>query len=564
LLFEARVDTLPLEARSMIGAASRENDGIAAEGEELRLVLETIRTLERTILAPERVLEWDEKEVFPEQVLRDLLGPAIGLHLVFIPAECGGMGGRARDVYRVGEAMARIDLGLATSFLAVALGSDPIRVGATEEQRLRWLGRVAREGLVVAYGVTEPEAGSNLAALKTRATPIVEDGRTAAYSLTGVKQFISNGGVADLYTILALTPEGPSFFVVERGAPGLSSGPPEAKHGLRSSNTAQVILDEVRVPADQLVGLAPGKGLEQANVVFGFTRLMVASFGLGAGEAALERAVAYSKERRQFGKLLCEHRGYTHKLLLPHAVRLEAARAYIEEVAGRLDAGETPLQTEGSVAKLFATEAGNAAAEAAIQALGGYGYIRGYHVERIKRDVRVTTIYEGASEILEALVYVFRLKQTLRSRGAFYRDPAAALRASLAPGGRDEVAADLVARTADALALAVLELHRHRVSKATNVQLELADRMAEVEHALALCRRAAAGGGEALRAVCRLFASEVAARLASSVTRLVALSSVAGSVLEEIRHGADLEGLAANRAATAEDQDLVVAWLLDK
>jgi alkylation response protein AidB-like acyl-CoA dehydrogenase len=524
--------------------------------ESLGLLLDTLKSLGKDLITPEKCLEWDEKDILPEQVIRTLLGPEVGLHLVFLPEDCGGIGGGARDIYRVSEEMAKLDLGIATAFLAIALGSDPLRVGATGEQRGRWLGRVAEEGLIVAYGVTEPEAGSNVAALKTVAEPILEDGRTIAYRLNGTKQFISNGAVADLFTILAQAPGGPSFFVVERGTPGLQAGRMEVKHGIRSSNTAQVILEDVRVPADQLIGLVEGKGLEQANKVFGFTRVMVAAFGLGGGEAALSRAIAYSKERKQFGKLLCQHKGYTHKLLLPHVVRLEAARSYIEEVTARLDSGEPGLQTEGSIAKLYATEAGNAAAEAAIQAHGGYGYTREYLVEKIKRDVRITTIYEGTSEIQQNIIYLFRFRQVVRSKGGSYRDAARALR-ELGP----EVAADLVADTADALAQTLLSFHQLKVSKEQNVMFELADRIAEVEHAMAFCRRAAQAGPE-LKTACRVFAAEAASRLACSVLRTLSASSVPDSAAAELRQAAGIDRLLATRAGSFADQDAVVQWLL--
>jgi alkylation response protein AidB-like acyl-CoA dehydrogenase len=524
----------------------------------LKLLLGTLKDLGNDLITPQKSLEWDEKDILPEDVIGKLLSPEIGMHLVFLPEDCGGMGGGAYDIFRVSEAMANLDLGVATAFLAIALGSDPLRVGATPEQRQRWLGRVAEEGLIVAYGVTEPEAGSNVAALKTIAVPEVEDGRVVAYRLTGMKQFISNGAVANLYTILAQAPGGPSFFVVERGTPGLTPGRVEVKHGIRSSNTAQVILDEVRVPAEHLIGLVEGKGLEQANEVFGFTRVMVAAFGLGGGESALVRAIAYAKERKQFGKLLAQLKGYTHKLLLPHVVRLEAARAYIEEVTRRLDAGEKGLQTEGSIAKLYATEAGNAAAEAAIQAHGGYGYTREYLVEKIKRDVRITTIYEGTSEIQESIIYLYRFRQVVRSKGGFYTAPAQELRA-LGPA----VAADLVADTAQALAHTLLTFHERKISREQNVMFELSDRIAEVEHAMALCRKAAAGA-PALQAACRLFAAEAASRLAASGLRLLAAAGASEAVIGQYREAIHADRLLAPAGVTFKDMDEVVAWLLEE
>ncbi|NIU80546.1 MAG: acyl-CoA dehydrogenase, partial [Gammaproteobacteria bacterium] len=234
---------------------------------------------------------------------------------------------------------------------------------------------------------------------------------------------------ADLFSVLALAPGGPSWFVVEKGAAGLDHGKPEDKHGIRASNTAALSFDDVFVPAENLIGGVEGQGLVQAQLVFGYTRLMVAAFGLGAGWAALDRAIEYSKTRIQAGGPLSEKQGYTHKLIVPHAARLEAGRAFIEETAVRIDAGEGSLNTEGAIAKYLATEAGNQAADAAIQALGGYGYTREYMVEKIKRDVRITTIYEGTSEIMEMTIARDRWQEHLKTRGQHYHDDAAKLEA---------------------------------------------------------------------------------------------------------------------------------------
>jgi alkylation response protein AidB-like acyl-CoA dehydrogenase len=365
-----------------------------------------------------------------------MLGPDVGLHLAFLPVEYGGMGGGAYDIYRLSCEFAKIDLGLATSMLAVALGTDPIRVGCTEAQRQRWLPRIANEGLLVAYAVTEPEAGSNVQNIKTEARPITDaDGHVTHYQLTGVKQFISNGSIADLYTVLAKAPGGPTFFIVERATPGLKAGKHEVKHGIRLSDTAQVLLQDVLVPADQLVGEREGEGLKQANEVFGYTRLMVAGFGLGAGFAALDKAIAYSKQRRQMGTLLCEKQGFTHKLLVPNSVRLAAAQAYIEQVADLIDSGSENRQVEGAVAKLFATEAGNVAADDAVQALGGYGYCVDFEVEKIRRDARILRIYEGTSEILQNIIGIFRMRESVRSKGRFYGDMAAEVEPFADAGG---------------------------------------------------------------------------------------------------------------------------------
>ena len=369
------------------------------DSENLDMIISTLRDYAERELKPERLLELDRLNEFPEQVHRDLYGE-IGLHLLFIPEEFGGMGGGAHDIYRVSEVLARIDLGIATSILATFLGTDPITVGGTPEQKKQWMGRIAEEGLLVAYGATEPQAGSDLTSLKTRAKP------TSTRAALPTRSTARSSGSATAASrrcvlILANAPGGASWFVVERGTPGLTPGKHEDKHGIRASNTTALFLDNVIVPAENLVGGVEGLGFAQAQAVFGYTRLMVASFGLGGGWSALERAIRYAQERVVGGGPLMRKQGFTHKLLVPNAVRLEAARAYIEWTAERIDGGEPNLATEGAIAKYLATEAGNRAAEDAIQALGGNGYTREYMVEKIKRDVRITTIYEGTSEILE-------------------------------------------------------------------------------------------------------------------------------------------------------------------
>ena len=281
--------------------------------------------------------------------------------------------------------------------------------------------------------------------------------------------------------------------MVPKGTPGFTAGHPEDKHGLRLSNTAALFLDDVEVPADHLIGGVEGKGLVQAQQVFGYTRLMVAAFGLGGGWEALDRAIAYSLERQQGGAPLAGKQGYTHKLIVPHAVRLEAARSFIEDTADRLDRGlgaNGAMNTEGAIAKLMATEAGNAAADAAIQAHGGYGYTREYVVEKIKRDVRITTIYEGTSEIMEMTIARDRWQQHLKTGGAYYRDRAAAMTALHRT--QSSVGADRAALALQALA-AVLEACRvARLTRNQHVLLRLGELICHAECAEAFAQRAAA------------------------------------------------------------------------
>ncbi|HEU4421700.1 MAG TPA: acyl-CoA dehydrogenase family protein [Pilimelia sp.] len=506
----------------------------------LDLMLSSLDDFIAEALPESRQLELDHEDVCPEETVRAMCGDDLGVHLVFIPEEFGGLGGGAFDSYRVCERLARIDIGLATSVFATFLGSDPILVGATPEQRKEWLGRIAEQGILFAYGATEPEAGSDLGALTTTATPVLTDGRVTGYRLTGRKQWISNGSIADAYTILAMAPGGPSWFVVEKGAPGFSTAVPEDKHGIRLSNTAALFLDDVPVPVENLVGRAEGRGLTQAQQVFGYTRVMVAAFGLGGGWSALDRAIRYSTNRTQGGAPLSEKQGFTHKLIVPHAVTLEAARAFLEETATRIDAGEGDggaLNTEGAIAKYLATEAGNAAAEAAIQAHGGYGYTRPYLVEKIKRDVRITTIYEGTSEILEMTIARDRWQQHLKTGGAYYRD--AARSAAALPGPVGGPAASLAL---ECLA-AVLEACRvGRLTRNQHVLLRLGELIAYAECAASLARRAVAAGAgtlvektdrrfdpAALAAVSRVFAREAAMKVAEEGTRLVAGALPTGS-----------------------------------
>lgn len=474
--------------------------------EVLSMILDTLSKLEREKITIEKKLEMDHEGVFPTELIRFMLGPDVALHLIFIPEEYGGLGAGAEDIAIVSERMAKIDLAVATSFLAICLGMDPLRVGATPAQKEKYITRIAKEGMIVAYGVTEPEAGSNVQSLKTKAERVLdENGDIKGYKINGQKQFITNGGVAQLYTILVNTPEGPSFFIVESGTEGLISGKHEEKHGIRASDTCPLTLEDLYVPIENLIGGVEGQGLRQSNEVFGYTRLMVATFGLGGGMAALEKSIAYAKERVQFGTPLAEKQGYTHKLLVPNAVRLEAARAYIEDVARRLDCGEEDLQVEGSIAKYFATESGDAMANDAIQALGGYGYIREYEVEKIKRDIKITTIYEGTSEIQRRLIAMFRLQKTVRSKGTYYSDMANTLTRLPADYGAHQLAAAV--RVLNEI---ILESRKTKLTRSQFVMFLLADMMTWCEVGDALCRKVAKYNRkgrslEFMKAIARLF-----------------------------------------------------------
>jgi alkylation response protein AidB-like acyl-CoA dehydrogenase len=500
----------------------------------LKLSLKSLRDFAKKRLPDETLRELDERDECPLEIVRHMCSPdQLGIQLLFIPEDCGGLGGGAFDVYLVCEEMARIDLGVATAVLATFLGSDPITVGATPEQKKLWLSRIAQEGLLFAYGATEPEAGSDLGALKTTADPVTKDGCVVGYKINGAKQWISNGGIADAYTVLANAPGGPSWFIVEKGAKGFSHDEPEDKHGIRLSNTAALAFSDLYVDADRLVGGVEGHGLNQAQAVFGYTRLMVAAFGLGGGWSALDRAIPYSTKRVQAGAPLSEKQGYTHKLIVPHVARLEAARSSIEETAERIDAGsEGSLNTEGAIAKYMATEAGNMAADASIQALGGYGYTHEYMVEKIKRDVRITTIYEGTSEIMEMTISRDRWQLHLKTRGQHYHEQARKFEELHAR--HPNVGADIAALALHALAEVMEKARVARLTRYQHILLRLGELIAYAECAGSLSRRAAllAGGKlnekanrrfdtTALAAISRVFARDAALKVAEEGLRYV-------------------------------------------
>jgi alkylation response protein AidB-like acyl-CoA dehydrogenase len=536
----------------------------------LKLSLKSLRDFGKKRLTDEVLIDLDEKDECPVDIVRYMSNPEqLGIQLLFIPEEYGGLGGSTFDVYLICEEMARIDLGVATSLFATFLGSDPITVGATPEQKKLWLGRIADEGALFAYGATEPDAGSDLGALKTTADRVMQDGKVVGYRINGSKQWISNGGIADLYTILANTPSGPSWFVVEKGAKGFSHDKPENKHGIRLSNTAALSLVDTYVDADRLIGGVEGQGLLQAQAVFGYTRVMVAAFGLGAGWAALDRAIPYAAKRIQGGTPLSEKQGYTHKLIVPNVVRLEAGRAFIEETAERIDAGEGNLNTEGAIAKYMSTEAGNAAAEASIQALGGYGYTHEYMVEKIKRDVRITCIYEGTSEIMEMTISRDRWQLHLKTRGQHYHDRAKQV--ELLHAAHPNVGADVAALALHALAEVMEKARVSRLTRFQHILLRLGELIAYAESAATLSRRAAllAEGrlneksndrfdARALAAIARIFAREAALKLAQDGLRwIVGFGGVSDGEVPAFEMSLGLPAIRRLQVGLVDDMDYV-------
>jgi len=339
----------------------------------------------------------------------------------------------------------------------------------------------------------------------------------------------------------------------------LIPGKHEDKHGIRASDTCPLTLEDLFVPAEDLVGGVEGQGLKQSNQVFGYTRLMVATFGLGGGMAALEKTIAYSKERVQFGSLLSEKQGYTHKLIVPNAVRLEAARAYIEKTALRLDSGEEDLQVEGSISKYFATEAGDAMANDGIQAFGGYGYIREYEVEKIKRDIKITTIFEGTSEIQRNIIAMFRMRKTVRSKGGYYSEMAEGL--DRLPEG---FGARLISIALRILNEVIINARRFKLVKSQYVLFLLADMMTWCEVGEALCEKAALYEGrertpEFMKAAARLFAREVAEKVYLNGHKI---AQGCAQSMDEVVEKLDSIGLGRAMKGNLKDMDMIAKELV--
>lgn len=456
------------------------------------LMLDSLKQYAKNNISFELLREHDAKNENPLKLLKEMYDPAVlGVHLLLIPAEYGGVAGSTTDIYRVCEELARIDLGIATSVFATFLGSDPLNVGGTPEQKKKWFSRIAKEQLLVAYGATEADAGSDLVSLKTRAEHVVENGKITGYKINGSKMWISNGGVASIYTVLAIAPGGPSWFIVEAGAPGFTQDAHEDKHGIRLSSTAGLSFEDVFVPAENLIGGVEGQGLLQAQAVFGYTRLMVAAFGLGAGEQATETAVEYAQHRIQAGGPLVDKQGYMLKLVTPHYIRFEAARAFIDKTAKALDLDNHGLATEGAIAKYYATEEGNKAAEDAIQALGGFGYTKEFPVEKIKRDVKITCIYEGTNEIMEMTIYRGRWQEHLKSRGEYYNTMAARLDAAHAKN--PNAGADSMALGLRALAKILEECRVQKLTRHQFITFKLGELIANAEVAAVFAEACAEG-----------------------------------------------------------------------
>jgi alkylation response protein AidB-like acyl-CoA dehydrogenase len=367
--------------------------------DEHEMLRETVRALADDKIAP-RAAETDETAEFPQDVYEALV--QADLHAVHIPEAYEGAGADALATVIVIEEVARA---CAASSLIPAvnkLGTVPILLSGSEDLKKRYLSRVARGEAMFSYALSEPEAGSDAAAMRTRA---VRDGDH--WVLNGTKRWITNAGVSDYYTVMAVTDPGQggrgiSAFVVEKEDAGVSFGAPEKKLGIKGSPTREVIMDDVRIPADRIIG-AEGTGFKTALATLDHTRVTIAAQALGIAQGALDYATGYVKERKQFGRPIGDFQGIQF-MLADMAMKLAAARQLTYHAAAKSEramAGEkiADLTFLSSACKCFASDAAMDITTDAVQLLGGYGYVKDYPVERMMRDAKITQIYEGTNQI---------------------------------------------------------------------------------------------------------------------------------------------------------------------
>ena len=379
--------------------------------EEQKDIRELCRQISENEIKPVRA-QLDEEERFPRECLdklaeSDLMG-------VYLPEEYGGFGGGCLELCIAMEEISRVCSAVGVSFAANALGSYPILLYGTEEQKKTYLPSIASGKSLVAFALTEPEAGSDAAGVKTTA---VKDGDH--YVLNGRKQWITNGGEADVYTVIAITDKkrgsrGASAFIVEKDTPGFDFGKKEQKLGIRSSATRELIFEDCRIPAKNLIS-REGMGFAVAMKTLDNSRPGVGAQALGIAQGALDEAVPYSRERRQFDHPIISFQAISH-MLADMATLVEAARGLVYRSARAIDNKEKDAQKLASMAKVYASDVSMKVTTDAVQVLGGYGYMRDYPVEKMMRDAKITQIYEGTNQIQRNVIAQNLIKEYARKR----------------------------------------------------------------------------------------------------------------------------------------------------
>jgi alkylation response protein AidB-like acyl-CoA dehydrogenase len=362
------------------------------EHEQLRAA---IRALTTDKIAP-RAAEIDETAQFPYDVLEVLVKN--DFHAVHVPEEYGGPGADALATCIVIEEIARACVSSSLIPAVNKLGSLPLMIAGSQELKREYLPRLARGEGMFSYALSEPDAGSDAGGMKTRAVPDGDE-----WVINGGKRWISNAGVSEFYTVLAVTdPEkstrgGISAFVMEKGDAGLTFGAPEKKLGIKGSPTCELYFDNVRIPDSRRIGDV-GTGFQTAMSTLDHTRITIGAQAIGVAQGALDFAAAYAKERRQFGKAIAEFQGLQF-MIADMAIQLEAARQLVYAAAAKSERGDADLTFFGAAAKCFASDVAMSITTDAVQILGGYGYVKDYPVERMMRDAKITQIYEGTNQV---------------------------------------------------------------------------------------------------------------------------------------------------------------------
>ncbi len=379
--------------------------------DDQKMIRDLAAQIAREKIAP-IAAELDETGEFPWDVVKTL-GQS-DLFRVFIPSEYEGLGGGIFEMCIVVEELSRVCSGIALAYAASGLGTIPIILFGTEEQKKKYLPRLAAGEILAAFGLTEPNAGSDAAGIKTTAKP---DGDS--YVINGTKQWITNGGEASIYTVVALTDpargvRGSSTILVEKDHPGFTFGKKENKMGIRASATRELVFQDCRVPKTNILG-KEGMGFLVAMRTLDQSRPGVASQAVGIAQGALDKAIAYAHERHQFGKPISSFQGMQF-MLADMATQVEAARALTYAAARSIDSGEKDVSKVSAMAKVFASDTAMKVTTDAVQVFGGYGYMKEYPVEKMMRDAKITQIYEGTNQIQREVIALNLIKEYVREK----------------------------------------------------------------------------------------------------------------------------------------------------
>ena len=356
--------------------------------------------------------KYDEEQAFPQEIVKilaqsDLCG-------VYIDEKYGGLGGGVFDLCLVTEQLSRACGGIALSVAATALGTYPIILAGNDEQKQRYLPDIASGKKLAAFAITESGAGSDVSGMQTVAK---KDGDS--YILNGTKQWISNAGEADVYTVIAVTdktkgPRGASAFIVDKDTPGFSFGKKENKLGIRASCTRELVFEDCKVPKENILD-REGKGFLVAMKNFDHSRPGVGAQALGIAQGAFDASIEYSQQREQFGQKISSFQAIQH-MLADMATSIEAARALIYATAKSIDAGEKNFSKVSAMSKLYASDVAMKVTVDAVQIFGGYGYMKEYPVEKMMRDAKITQIYEGTNQIQRNIIALALIKEFSRKK----------------------------------------------------------------------------------------------------------------------------------------------------